>query len=102
MPKRRLIFKCLVMALCACFLAALFGVTVLAALHEGHACGLNTRCAVCLRIRDAQSTLKRLLLLWTCCGLLFVASLGQAGEFVEAAAAARGDTPVACKVRMNN
>jgi len=103
MPKRPVVFKCFVTTLCVCFLTALLSAAVLEAAHEEHTSGFDAHCAVCAQIRDAQSTLKRLLLVWACCGLLFAGIFRPIGGLEEAAAiAARADTPVACKVRLNS
>jgi len=90
------------MALCVCFVATLFSVSVLAILHEGHNCAFVKRCAICVHIQDTQSLLKRLLFMLASCGLLFVGASRLAREQGEAALVMETGTPVAFKVRMNN
>ncbi|MCL2544651.1 MAG: hypothetical protein FWE77_01900 [Clostridia bacterium] len=102
MRKHHVIRKCLVMALCACFLAAALGASALAALHGGHHCALSERCAVCIKIRDTQSLMKRLLVVFACCGLPLIRPFLLAGGLDEAAFAVGEGTPVARKVRLNN
>jgi len=90
------------MVLCVCYAASLFGVSILAILHEDHHCVVVERCAVCVHIRDTQSLLKRLFLILTCCGLLLVSAFRRAGEQGAVALGMAIGTPVAFKVRMNN